>query len=276
MEPLSMRNTVGDTPLHRAVRGGQPGCVRVLCEFPGPVLGKRSSARNNAGETPLTLAPKPQIGVAPAAADSAVPEQQQSEDSALRISFSDMWEGFDPQDNFFLDLLRATIGSQKAVLGGESLPHTHCCGQKAEGGERKDKVRQSGLTPWRCGQIIAFHNKPPRGVPAMAISMYKISVAIFVRHLNGLAHCMKKAQAVYTEKKYDEGTLVNYRLYPDMFTFARQVQQTTDHARNCAAALAGVEAPALEMNEKTLAELIARRLLADRDGSSGTPGSNND
>jgi len=131
-------------------------------------------------------------------------------------------------------------------------------GRHCEGGERKDKVRPSGLTPWRCGQIIAFHNKSPRGVPAMAISMYKISVAIFVRHLNGLAHCMKKAQAVYTEKKYDEGTLVNYRLYPDMFTFARQVQQTTDHARNCAAALAGVEAPALEMNEKTLAELIAR------------------
>ncbi len=92
----------------------------------------------------------------------------------------------------------------------------------------------------------------------MAISMHSISVAIFVRQLNGLAHCMKKAQAVYTEKKYDEGSLLNYRLYPDMFSFARQIQQTTDHARNCAAALAGVESPAIEMNEKTLAELIAR------------------
>ena len=92
----------------------------------------------------------------------------------------------------------------------------------------------------------------------MAISMFNISVPIFIRHLNGLAHCMKKAQAVYTEKKYDEGTLVNYRLYPDMFSFARQIQQATDHARNCAAALAGVESPAIEMNEKTLAELTAR------------------
>ena len=69
---------------------------------------------------------------------------------------------------------------------------------------------------------------------------------------------MKKAHAVYIEKKYDEGTLVNYRLFPDMFNFARQIQQATDHARNCGAALAGVDAPAIEMNEKSLAELIAR------------------
>ena len=92
----------------------------------------------------------------------------------------------------------------------------------------------------------------------MAISRYNISVSVFIRHLNGLAHCMKKAQTVYTEKKYDEGALLNQRLFPDMFPFARQVQQTTDHARNCGAALAGVEAPAIEMNEKTLAELIGR------------------
>ena len=92
----------------------------------------------------------------------------------------------------------------------------------------------------------------------MAISMFNISVPIFIRHLDGLAHCMKKAHAVYTEKKYDEGTLVNYRLFPDMFNFARQIQQATDHARNCGAALAGVDAPAIEMNEKSLAELIAR------------------
>jgi len=66
-------------------------------------------------ETPLALAPKPQIGVA--AAPVVTEEQQPEETSALRISFSDMWEGFDPQDNFFLDLLRATIGSQKEVVG---------------------------------------------------------------------------------------------------------------------------------------------------------------
>jgi hypothetical protein len=92
----------------------------------------------------------------------------------------------------------------------------------------------------------------------MAISIYQISVPIFVRHLNGLAACMKKAQALYAEKKYDEATLISYRFFPDMFSFARQVQAATDHARNCTAALAGIEAPGYEMNEKSLAELVAR------------------
>ncbi|OGA48843.1 MAG: hypothetical protein A3G24_19690 [Betaproteobacteria bacterium RIFCSPLOWO2_12_FULL_62_13] len=92
----------------------------------------------------------------------------------------------------------------------------------------------------------------------MAISMYQVSLPIFVRHLNGLAGCMKKAQALYAEKKYDEATLLSYRLYPDMFSFTRQVQAATDHARTCAALLAGMEAPKYEDNEKSLAELIAR------------------
>ena len=89
-------------------------------------------------------------------------------------------------------------------------------------------------------------------------TMSQISIPVFVKHLNALAGCMKKAQTLYTEKKYDEGTLVNYRLYPDMFSFARQVQQATEHARNCTGMLAGVEAPKYEMNEKSLADLIGR------------------
>ncbi len=92
----------------------------------------------------------------------------------------------------------------------------------------------------------------------MAIALHQISVPVFVRHLNGLAGCMKKAQALYGEKKYDETTLLAYRLFPDMFSFAKQVQAATDHARTCTALLAGVEAPKFEDTEKSLADLIAR------------------
>jgi hypothetical protein len=92
----------------------------------------------------------------------------------------------------------------------------------------------------------------------MAVSMYPISVPVFVKHLKGLEGCLKKAQAHYAEKKYDEATLINYRFYPDMFNFARQVQAMCDHAKNCTALLSGVEAPKLEDNEKSLSELIAR------------------
>src|SRR5262245_11923561 len=92
----------------------------------------------------------------------------------------------------------------------------------------------------------------------MSVSMSQISLPVFVRHLTGLAGCLKKTQALYAEKKYDEATLLSYRFYPDMFNFGRQVQAATDHARNCTALLAGVEAPKYEDNEKSLAELIAR------------------
>ena len=92
----------------------------------------------------------------------------------------------------------------------------------------------------------------------MALSMYRASVPVFVKHLNGLAGCLKKAAAHYGEKKHDEASLLSYRLYPDMFHFTRQVQAATDHARNGAARLAGQEPPKVEDNEKSLAELIAR------------------
>lgn len=92
----------------------------------------------------------------------------------------------------------------------------------------------------------------------MTIAMSQISIPVFVRHLEGLSIVLKKAQVQYAEKKYDEGSLLNYRFFPDMFTLARQVQAATDHARNCTAALAGVEAPKMPMEEKSLADLAAR------------------
>ena len=92
----------------------------------------------------------------------------------------------------------------------------------------------------------------------MAVTLSQVSLPVFIRHLEGLSIVLKKAQALYSEKKYDEATLLNYRLFPDMFSLARQVQAATDHARNCIALLAGVEAPKMDMSEKSLAELAAR------------------
>jgi hypothetical protein len=89
-------------------------------------------------------------------------------------------------------------------------------------------------------------------------TLHEISIPVFIRHLNGLAGCMKKAQATYGEKKCDETTLIHYRFYPDMFSFARQVQMATIHTVNFAAPLAATDALKLDDNEKSLAELIAR------------------
>jgi uncharacterized protein len=92
----------------------------------------------------------------------------------------------------------------------------------------------------------------------MTVSMYPISVPVFIKHLNGIAGCVRKAQALYAEKKYDEATLLGYRFYPDMFNFTRQVQLMCDHAKNCTALLSGVEAPKFDDSEKSLADLVGR------------------
>ena len=92
----------------------------------------------------------------------------------------------------------------------------------------------------------------------MTISMYQASVPVFIRMLNNLATILEKAAAHCAARKIDPAVLLNYRLYPDMFAFARQVQVACDHARNGAARLAGMEAPRLENSEQTFAELVAR------------------
>jgi hypothetical protein len=92
----------------------------------------------------------------------------------------------------------------------------------------------------------------------MAVTLHQISLPVFIKHLNGLAGCMKKAQSHYADKKYEETALLGYRFYPDMFDFTGQVRTATDHTRNFTALLAEVTPPKFESHEKSLAELIAR------------------
>jgi hypothetical protein len=93
---------------------------------------------------------------------------------------------------------------------------------------------------------------------AMTISMYQASVPVFIRMLNNLAAILEKAAAHCEARKIDPLVLTQYRLYPDMFNFAKQVQVATDHARNGVARLTGTEAPALPHTEQGFAELIER------------------
>ena len=92
----------------------------------------------------------------------------------------------------------------------------------------------------------------------MAISMYQVSAPRFANTLNNLSAILDKAQAHYEAKKYDASTLMSYRLFPDMFPFARQVQVACDTAKGAVARLAGVEIPKHEDTEQTLPELRAR------------------
>lgn len=92
----------------------------------------------------------------------------------------------------------------------------------------------------------------------MTISMYQASVPRFANVLGNLSNILDKAQAHVDAKKLDAATLTNFRLFPDMFPLSRQVQIACDTAKGLVARLAGVEIPAYEDNEVTIADLKAR------------------
>lgn len=92
----------------------------------------------------------------------------------------------------------------------------------------------------------------------MAFTIYDASVPVFQQTLSSLLVLLDKAEAHAAEKGIEAATLLNASLAPDMFNFIRQVQIATDHAKGCAARLAGLEIPKYEDNETTVAELRAR------------------
>jgi len=92
----------------------------------------------------------------------------------------------------------------------------------------------------------------------MNISMYQASAPRFVNILKNLSAILDKAQAYADTRKVDPTVLTSSRLYPDMFTLARQVQTACDTAKGAVARLAGIEIPKYEDTEQTLAELKAR------------------
>jgi hypothetical protein len=92
----------------------------------------------------------------------------------------------------------------------------------------------------------------------MPVSMYSVSIPVFMQHLNGLSGVLDKAAAWATARKVNEADLLNMRMSPDMFNLARQIRAVTDHAVNCAGMLSGKEAPKLGAEETTLAQFKER------------------
>jgi uncharacterized protein len=92
----------------------------------------------------------------------------------------------------------------------------------------------------------------------MPVSMYTVSIPIFIQHLNGLTIVLDKAAAWASARKVNEADLLNMRLSPDMFNLVRQVRAATDHAANAAARLSGKELLKFANDETTIAQLKER------------------
>src|ERR1700746_2165799 len=84
------------------------------------------------------------------------------------------------------------------------------------------------------------------------VSMYTVSIPVFIQHLNGLSTVLDKADTWAAARKVNETDLLNMRLSPDMFNLARQVRAATDHAVNAAGRLSGKELLKFANDEATI------------------------
>jgi hypothetical protein len=97
------------------------------------------------------------------------------------------------------------------------------------------------------------------GESLMAISLYSGFVPVCLQLLGGLKTVLQKAEEHATARKWDTATVLNLRLYPDMFTLERQVRQVCNHALG-AGRVAGVALPSLPDQDNSWAEMqIAHR-----------------
>jgi len=81
----------------------------------------------------------------------------------------------------------------------------------------------------------------------MAISMYDLTIPVFSQGLDVLEGLMQKAHEQ-----------LNFRLFPDMYPLVWQVRTTSDHARDGAGRLAGVDMPQFQDDETDFEDLVTR------------------
>lgn len=92
----------------------------------------------------------------------------------------------------------------------------------------------------------------------MPLTLFDQSVPTIRRVLGSMLPWLDKAEAHALARRFDPQVYLTLRLAPDMLPFPRQIQIASDNAKGCVARLAGVEIPAFEDQEASLADLKAR------------------
>ena len=90
------------------------------------------------------------------------------------------------------------------------------------------------------------------------MSIYSETNAQFILGLTNLSAILEKAAQWAKENGKSEESLLTAALAEDMYPLVHQVQITTDMAKRAVARLGRVEAPVMEDNETTIAQLQAR------------------
>ena len=92
----------------------------------------------------------------------------------------------------------------------------------------------------------------------MTLSMYEISIPMFIHNFNILSQILLKAEKDAEKRKIDKSVFINARLAPDMMPLTKQIQIGTDMVRLGIGRLSGVKAPSFKDNEATFFDLQKR------------------
>jgi uncharacterized protein len=88
-----------------------------------------------------------------------------------------------------------------------------------------------------------------------AETIHAFTVPVFIKSLENLGRIINKAEAHAKQHKIEPTTLLNARLYPDMFTFLQQVQYACFLPVDFARHFTSEPAPRVGYDERNLAEL---------------------
>ena len=89
-------------------------------------------------------------------------------------------------------------------------------------------------------------------------SYFEFTVPVFINTLTALRGVLQKGEEYAKANGKSDSDMLALRLAPDMFPLVKQVQIACDNAKGASARLSGKEAPKMEDNEATFAELYAR------------------
>ncbi len=92
----------------------------------------------------------------------------------------------------------------------------------------------------------------------MSLSMYQVSVPLFIRGLTVLASLLEKGAAYAAANGIDPAELINARLAPDMYPLSGQVQRASDASKFAVQRLSQVESPKFPDDEATFEQLQKR------------------
>ena len=92
----------------------------------------------------------------------------------------------------------------------------------------------------------------------MSVSLFDVTIPVFIRGLKNLAAILEKGQAFADEKGMDHQTLLGARLIAEMAPLTAQIQRASDTSKGFAVRVGGVPNVAMEDNEASFSDLQAR------------------